>query len=118
MKKLINLVASIILVTCLASCNSGGGGKFVGKWKPLKNSILNGAGLVVIEREGDGYSLSNDNPHKVIASLFYNHADDCLTGDAGGVTLIVNYHKDTRHITMGPKSLGIMDQLVELEKAE
>jgi hypothetical protein len=117
MKNLLNKIL-IISILILASC-SGGASKFAGKWKPLKgNPILSEDTFVEITRDGDHYNLTNSGKPAIMSILQYDKTLDALTGDANGIMLVVKYDKATKHITMGPKNLVFMSQIIELEKAE
>jgi len=111
--------AALILVLCnvllTSSCTSPAK-KFTGKWRPVSAVLTGDLKPITIKKSGDHYEIESEGLFANLSELHYNKKEDCLTGDAGGITIAVKYNKVSKHITIGPKNIDLISQFMEFEK--
>jgi hypothetical protein len=114
-KKYVPLIVGIYILSVFSSCTSPAK-KFTGKWHPVGSVLSSSVKPVTIKKSGDHYDIISEDRQTNIPGLHYNKEEDCLTGDAGGITIAVKYNKANKHITIGPNNIDFISQFMEFEK--
>jgi hypothetical protein len=114
-KKYVPLIVWICMLSVLSSCTSPAK-KFTGRWHPVSSVLSGSVKPITIKKTGDHYDIKSEDQQTNISGLHYNKEEDCLTGDAGGITIAVKYNKANKHITIGPKNIDFISQFMEFEK--
>ena len=115
LKKTAALILVLYAVLLATSCSSPSK-KFTGKWRPVSSVLTGDVTPITIKKSGDHYDIASESLFANLSELHYNKKEDCLTGDAGGITIAVKYNKVSKHINIGPKNIDLISQFMEFEK--
>lgn len=110
----------ILLIVTFFSC-SGGGSKFLGKWKSTRNITSSRKPVITIEKQGDQYILSNSLHPEQPIPFTYIDKNKILTGNFMGADVDIRYIDSSKHISLSPRTSSLYspsNNSLEFEKVE
>ena len=109
LKSLLLFASTFLLLNCNAAISP-----FLGKWKPLKHSILPADLVFTIKKEGANFILLSSKKPGHQLPLTYHKENDVLTGTMDGVYMTIQYNTANKHIVIVPQTNA---DALEFEKA-